>query len=507
METPIKGRWVVVNTDPFCIGKIVDLVNDIAKIRIDGYEDVPTHVHGRITWIAENIWTLEIPRSAAMALPEAYTTPSPEFPAKFSYFAPDKAAVREAIDIFCRCGYHVTGNVGEQAYFVANISEAGVVHMSGKKYTHLGVFKCRTIDELRILAGFRRPGIPQYHVDPCGAIHEVHGIPDPIDRPATLSEVIDMLYMCREQPTHMRMMEDVPVEPDIIYPTGFIGMELRIPVDGDRKAKATIDSVCGQVAFVRIEDGYYLNEHPDLVAELVYRGAGYELYKTPLHQAIMYDRYMQNEYPAVRVCTPGNFKEHLLNRLKDMGYIIKDTHEGNGPAYLHVAYPYCGATCKCTNEEIVDNSYDCVDDTRLFLSLARQNSSWPYVVDESGTIFKLNADTGSKGLRAVSIHELVPYLRKPLKKAPRLGKCMDCDDPMNAPGDAFTVWNEVWASAKCSPDDMLCPECFEKRLGRPMTIHDLRRVYKEGMNGKRYKVGQLMPINVEFAYTKGWLHE
>lgn len=49
METPIKGRWVVVNTDPFCIGKIVDLVNDIAKIRIDGYEDVPTHVHGRIT--------------------------------------------------------------------------------------------------------------------------------------------------------------------------------------------------------------------------------------------------------------------------------------------------------------------------------------------------------------------------------------------------------------------------------------------------------------------------
>lgn len=507
MESPIKGRWVVVNTDPLCIGKIVDLVNDIAKIRIEGYEIASTHVHGRITWIAENIWTLEIPRSAAMALSEAYITTCPEFPVKFSYFAPDKEAMGEAIEILRKCGYHTTGSAGSQAYFVANISEAGVVHMSGKKYTHLGVFQCRTIDELRILAGFRRPGIPQYHVDLYGTIRAVYGMPDPTDRIATLSEVIDMLYMCREQPTHMRMTEDVPVEPDIIYPTGFIGMELRIPVDGDRKAKATIDSVCGQVAFVRVENGYYLNEHPDLVAELVYRGAGYELYKTPLHQAIMYDRYMQNEYPAVRVCTPGNFKEHLLNRLKDMGYIIKDTHEGNGPAYLHVAYPYCGATCKCTNEEIVDNSYDCVDDTRLFLSLARQNSSWPYVVDESGTIFKLNADTGSKGLRAVSIHELVPYLRKPLKKAPRLGKCMDCDDPMNAPGDAFTVWSEVWASAKCSPDDMLCPECFEKRLGRPMTIHDLRRVYKEGMNGKRYKVGQLMPINVEFAYTKGWLHE
>jgi len=48
--------------------------------------------------------------------------------------------------------------------------------------------------------------------------------------------------------------------------------------------------------------------------------------------------------------------------------------------------------------------------------------------------------------------------------------CPDCGRPNPPP---FMVWDDVWAEAGLKQDaGWLCPECFEKRLGRKLVLQD-----------------------------------
>lgn len=50
--------------------------------------------------------------------------------------------------------------------------------------------------------------------------------------------------------------------------------------------------------------------------------------------------------------------------------------------------------------------------------------------------------------------------------------CQDCDYPYP---EMFMVIDEVWLSAGCSKDDFLCINCFTEKLGRKLTIYDLKQ--------------------------------
>lgn len=46
----------------------------------------------------------------------------------------------------------------------------------------------------------------------------------------------------------------------------------------------------------------------------------------------------------------------------------------------------------------------------------------------------------------------------------------------------FMVSDELWKSGGCSPYDLVCRPCFEKRLGRPLTMEDFTLVPLNFMN-------------------------
>ena len=51
--------------------------------------------------------------------------------------------------------------------------------------------------------------------------------------------------------------------------------------------------------------------------------------------------------------------------------------------------------------------------------------------------------------------------------------CRDCDIDTIAAGEYYTVSEELWASSGLGPEDgMLCLDCLEQRIGRPLIIED-----------------------------------
>lgn len=58
---------------------------------------------------------------------------------------------------------------------------------------------------------------------------------------------------------------------------------------------------------------------------------------------------------------------------------------------------------------------------------------------------------------------------------PKGTECEDCST-MVTPNDDYMVNDALWLDAYGSSDGNLCLECFEKRLGREITVYDVQFV-------------------------------
>lgn len=83
--------------------------------------------------------------------------------------------------------------------------------------------------------------------------------------------------------------------------------------------------------------------------------------------------------------------------------------------------------------------------------------------------------------------------------------CQSCGDSISLKG-AVMLKDDLWLSICNSPEERICVDCIESRLGRPVVESDLKRVSKPMEERGRlvgFVEGMHLPFNLQWLYRKG----